>query len=94
MKHLKRFNENNQDFPTKPGFTDRREMLKKNYEGNSKVTINIPISSYELLKSKGVEDSKIVSIYTQYVEHCLGITYGRDKEELDIWIENNLDDIL
>ena len=75
----------NDDFPTKPGFVERRMRQQKEFESKYQVSFPVPVSAYELLKSKGVSDSKIVEAYQQYVNHALGLTYGTDLEEFRAW---------
>jgi CRP-like cAMP-binding protein len=88
MKHLKRFNEND-DFQTKPGFVERRLAQQKEYESKYVVSFPVPVSAYELLKKNGVSDENIVAAYTEYVKHSLGLTYGTDLEEFRTWCEES-----
>jgi hypothetical protein len=79
-----KFNESD-DFPTKPGFVERRLALQKEYESKYRVSFPIPTNAYSLLKNSGVADDKIVEAYQQYVNHALGLTYGTDLEEFRNW---------
>jgi len=73
------------NFPTKPGFVERRLALQKEYESKYRVSFPIPTNAYSLLKNSGVSDDKIVEAYQEYVNHALGLTYGTDLEEFRNW---------
>jgi hypothetical protein len=88
MKHLKKFNEND-DFQTKPGFVERRMKQQKEYETKYTISLPVPVSAYELLKKNGVPDDKVSDAYTQYVKDSLGHTYGMDFDYFSVWCEES-----
>jgi len=89
MKHLKRFNEND-DFQTKPGFVERRLSQQKEYESKFTISMPVPVSAYELLKNSGVPESNIVAAYTEYVKHSLGLhTHTTGVDEFRVWCEES-----
>lgn len=88
MKHLRKFNEND-EFPTKPGFVERRMNQKKYYESKYNISMPVPVNALELLKKSGVPDENVVAAYTEYVKHSLGLTYGTDLEEFRTWCEES-----
>ena len=77
--HIKGLYEMGDNFPTKPGFVEKRMAQQKEYESKFTISMPIPVSAYELLKQKGVSDENIVPAYKEYVKHSLGITYGTDN---------------
>jgi hypothetical protein len=89
MKHLKRFNEND-DFQTKPGFVERRLSQQKEYESKFTISMSVPVSAYELLTNSGVPDENIVRAYTEYVKHSLGLnTHTAGLDEFRVWCEES-----
>lgn len=77
------------EFPTKPGFVERRMRQQKQYESKYTISLAVPVSAYELLKNNGVPDKNIVAAYTEYVKHSLGITYGTDLDEFRAWCDES-----
>jgi len=77
------------DFPTKPGFVEKRQRMQEEYESKYKISLTIPHDAYLLLRENGVPESNIVAVYTEYVNQSLGLyTHTAGLDEFSAWCEN------
>ena len=89
MKHLRKFNENE-------NMIDGSSHL----DGGLEITIDIPKDHYEticsfiLTEKDEVDNEEVKHISKEYINYLLGVNTHDMSDQFEVWMENNFDDFL
>lgn len=57
-------------------------------DSNLTFKLSVPSNVYNILKNKGIKESKIIEAYKEYIMYSLGISTGTDLNQFELWCQN------